>query len=131
MKTKERRKTIVVFSESPAEFQAKLNEAYEVAGNSLREVHYNDGAGLCCYVTYDETTYIPETLADEAHLRGEELKCGDCPYCEPPTDGRTKKRRCVYALYGYTRENSDACEVLYKHLITGKVHLREEASDEE
>ena len=131
MKTKITRHTLVVHGSGPQEFEAAINAAYEKAGSDLLDVHFNDSIGLCAYITYETTEKIPETLADEAALRGLRFRCYDCPYLERPEDGRKKWCDCKYAPEGYTHKNAHACEFFYKQLAQGRIHVNDIEEREE
>ena len=125
------RKTIVVHATTPHEFEELLNEAYEKASSNLLDVHYNDGAGMCAYITYEVCEKIPENFRDEAILRGERFHCFDCPYLELPEDKRKKWCDCRYSPDGYTHKNAHACEYFYKALAQGRIKLNRGEEDED
>lgn len=85
------------------------------------EVVWNLGNGHSAFLVYTEVVEEPEDLRDEYTLRGETYVCGECPFKEPVTDGRSHHRwRCKRMPRGTDYEQR-ACNWFYTQLEEGKV----------
>lgn len=127
MKDKTYQQIRVISNNDPIEFQRLFNEAQTELAAKNPKVQFNMNMGHCAYITYTETTRIPETMEDEFNLVGIELHCRNCPNFEWPRrkDGgihmSKKQGTCPVAAYGFTSRDALACEYLYKGLASGRL----------
>lgn len=80
--------------------------------------------GFTCFIRYEESYRVAETIADEFELGGESHKCIECPFYVRPTDGRVKYTRCEITP-GMHSAKSDCCEKFYEKLFAGEIELIE------
>ena len=108
------------------EFDSKLNKALSDFGTKgIRyELRLAPELGFTAFIVYKETFMIPETVADEFELGGEQHKCIECPFYVRPTDGRVKLTRCSVTP-GLHRKDSYCCDAFYEMLLKGEIELVE------
>lgn len=116
------KQTKIIQGATAMEFQAELNAALmDVAKMGCKhELIFNNNAGLCAYVVYDEWKQIPETLKDEYELKGEEFRCCECPMYKASEDKRIKYTTCKHGVRRCTA-NDYACDWFYKELERGGI----------
>ena len=73
--------------------------------------------GKIAYISYIESTNVPEDMDDEFRMNGCKCYCKDCPFLEVGTDARRKWFPCQYANGGETKSDSPACEVFYREAV--------------
>ena len=119
MKYLENKKYRIIYDRTASGFEKKLNDAIEDLEEYKPEVTISESrpSGFLAYMTYTIDRKIPENIADELEIRGLQIKCSDCPYCEIPKDNRKKKAQCQYATYGITFADSPCCNKFYEDLI--------------
>lgn len=106
---------------------AELGELLTQKCEELREfrpevVKWSFEHGYSAFLYYEEHIDIPEDIRDEYELRGECYTCGDCPFKEPITDGRSRHRwRCKRMPQG-TDMDQRACKWFYVQLDEGEVY---------
>ena len=117
MRTRTHKQVVVIQATSAADFQKRLNKV--LSEHPKAEIEWNNNLGFCAYVvyTYDEET--PEDVSDIFRAQGITYFCRNCPYMTPPADKRCKVCPCSISPYGKTRSDSEACDFLYKSLLTG------------
>ena len=119
MKYNEVKKYKIIYDRSASGFEKKLNDAIADLSEHHPEITISEQrpTGFLAYLTYTETTRIPEDIGDELTLRGLQIRCSDCPYMQQSNDNRMKKHHCEYAHYGITYADSPACNKFYEELI--------------
>lgn len=112
----------VIQSATAGGFEDELNVALrEVAEKGAKyELQFNNNAGMCAYIVYEEHIRVPETIADEYELRGEEYRCSECPLYKPSTDKRIKYTTCGHGVRRCAA-NDFACEWFYEQLEKGGI----------
>lgn len=112
----------IIQSATAGGFENELNAALrEVAEKGARyELQFNNNAGLCAYIVYEQSVQVPETLADEYELRGEEYRCSECPLFKPSDDKRVKYTTCGHGVRR-CEANHYACEYFYEQLEKGGI----------
>lgn len=112
----------VIQSATAGGFEDELNAALrEVAEKGAKyELQFNNNAGMCAYIVYEERIQVAETLADEYELRGEEYRCSECPLFRPSPDKRVKYTTCGHGVRRCDA-NQWACEWFYEQLEKGGI----------
>lgn len=116
----------IVQCDSAAQFEGELNARIRELSGKNPTVRFD---GLTAYISYTESTKIPETLGDQYEVGGLCLTCRQCPIFEPilKADGTEDLRisygECQYAEFGRTYKDMRACELLYKMIKSGEVGL--------
>ena len=103
-------------------FQDELNEALrEIAERGCKyELRFNDNAGLCAYIVYEERVQVAECLADEYEMRGEEYRCSECPLFRPSADKRVRYTTCGHGVRR-CEANDHACDYFYEQMEKGGI----------
>lgn len=119
MKYNEVKKYKIIYDRSASGFEKKLNDAIADLSEHHPEITISEQrpTGFLAYLTYTESTTIPEDVGDELKIRGLQITCGDCPYLQRTNDNRRKKFRCEFAPYKLTYTFSPACNKFYEDLI--------------
>lgn len=117
-----RKQTRIIQGSTAEGFQDELNKALaEIAGKGYKhELQFNNNAGLCAYIIYDERVAVSESLADEYELRGEEFRCYECPMYVLSEDKRIKFTTCKHGCRRVAA-NDFACEWFYQELEKGGI----------
>ena len=116
----------IVRSDSAPAFEEELNARIRELSDKSPSVKFD---GLTAYISYTETTRVPENIADQYELEGVCFRCGDCPHYEPilkadgTVDNRITYGDCQYAHYGRTYRDQRACELLFTEIKNGRVGL--------
>lgn len=121
MRTDRVQQIAVICSDNALDFQNKFNTQMVALADKNPKVEFNHAQGFCAYITYEETTYKVDSIADEFHADGLKFTCRNCPLHEVETDGRKKRVKCKYADTGYCRLDSEACEVFYRRLMLREI----------
>lgn len=119
MRTTTRKQVEIIQADSAAEFQTRLNAV--LAKHPAAEIEWNHGKGFCAYVVYTYEEDQPDEVSDIFHMEGIHYFCRNCPYMEPPQDKRFKRCGCSISPHGSTHMDSEACDFLYKSLLTGAI----------
>ena len=122
MKVITRKKSKTIQAKSAEAFDRKFEEASEEINESVELVW--DASPMCVHFIYEETVYIPETLAEKFKLDGLERYCKDCPNFVKGKDRKYKGQGC--RLVDGRVEYSPACELFYKEVMDGKIKLMKE-----
>lgn len=119
------KRTKIIAATTAPEFEAKLNKELNVLDSSRQryELQFNHSLGFCAYIIIETQTAIPETIAEEFQLAGEQHVCLDCPYWVYPTKGNVKYTRCSITP-GIHSAKSPCCEAFYEMLFNGELELR-------
>lgn len=117
-----RKKCRTVSAKSSAAFDRAFNEASTEIGEDV-ELEWEESIPMTVHMIYTERVEVPETLAEELKLRGEEYFCKDCPYSEQGENGRSGIKGCTKGVPG-VRDYDPACEIFLKDLVQGKVKAR-------
>ena len=120
MKEKKRQRFRCVQAHSAEEYEILIQAILDE--NSGAKITHHATTPLLAYVEWTDYEKIPETLADEYELAGEQHCCGECPHIE--REGGTwnqKKFPCKYAKYGATYTTMPACDVFYSALARGEI----------
>ncbi len=122
MKYIHRKQSRIITGSTADEFQTKLNEALnEVATAGYKhEIQFNMALGFCAFIVFEETRQVPETLAEEYELRGDEYRCSECPMFVLSPDKRVKYTTCKRGCRKISA-NAWACDWFYKALEDGEV----------
>ena len=107
---------VIVKGETAEEFQEKFNSTMASLADQNPQFKFNPDLEFCAFVTYEETEYKAETVADEYHALGLKFLCKNCPLHEEEKDKRKKNVKCKYAHLGFTKLDSCACETFYRKL---------------
>ncbi len=110
-----------VSGSTPEEFQQKMNEILSTVLNP--EITFLPSVPFTAYILTEETTTVPECLADEFSLRGERYICSACPYFERTNDLRRKWHYCVYHQQK-CHQDTPMCEDAYKQIADGTITMR-------
>lgn len=121
MRTERVQQIAVIHSDNANEFQKQFNAQMIALADKSPEVEFNHAQGFCAYITYTETTYTVDSIADEFHADGLKFTCRNCPLHEVETDGRKKRVKCKYADVGFCHLDHEACEVFYRRLMLREV----------
>ena len=126
MKAQSIQQFAIVQSESAPQFEEELNARLRDLSRKCPKVNFD---GLTAYISYVETEYIPESVADACELQGIQFHCVDCPefQCILNKDGTENKvikyGECQYSDYGRTYKDSPACDMLFKLIKSGRIGL--------
>ncbi len=122
MKSFNRQQTTIILSQTPQEFQEKLNTtlAEMAASQHKYELIFNHTLGFCAYIVWEEKLQIPETAEDEYRLLGMQFTCGDCPEYMPHQDKRVKYTECGHGVPRCAKGDR-ACEWFYERLKDGTI----------
>lgn len=112
----------VIKTTEPADFEQQFRSALEGVKDPQIMTDYKDGF-FVAIITWQTDAEVVETVRDEFHLEGLRYVCGQCPYLEHDGDGRKKRFPCKYAEYGTARVDSECCEMFYRQLKQGVIHV--------
>ena len=87
------------------------------------EAEIHDWSAYCSTIRYREEMVVPESLADELKLRGEEYHCIDCPYFAPGKNKRCRSEGCTKGVPNAV-DYTPACELFLSDYVQGKVKPR-------
>lgn len=121
MRDKTKRRVRIIYEQTPADFESRINEAFDMIEDPTAEIEYNHQKGFCAYITYSEKERIPETVRDRFSLEGIRYECRSCPYCEMPENPKVQRTYCDMKPSGVTFPESEACEYFYKLVALGEV----------
>lgn len=116
----------IVQADSAAAFEEQLNARIKEVSDKNPVVKFD---GLTAYISYTETRSVPESLSEEYRMLGVCFHCEDCPEFQfiPKGDGTEDKRskvgECQYAEMGRTYRDSEACDLLYRMIMDGRIGL--------
>lgn len=116
----------IVQSDSAPAFEELLNARIRELKDKSPSVRFD---GLTAYISYTESTLIPENIADQYELEGICFRCGDCPHFSPilkadgTVDNRITYGECQYARLGRTYRDQRACELLFNQIRDGRIGL--------
>lgn len=116
----------IVQSDSAPAFEEELNARMRDLSNKCPKVKFD---GLTAYISYVETTNVPESISDEYQLQGVCFRCEDCPEFQAilkedgTEDRRLKYGECQYAEMRRTHRDNPACDMLYKLIKDGRIGL--------
>lgn len=117
-----RKQSRIVTGSTAVEFQNNLNEALnEIALSGAKaEVQFNMSLGFCAFVLFEETKQVPESLAEQYEVSGDEYHCSECPMFVLSEDKRVKYTTCKRGCRKIGAEHW-ACEWFYEALERGEV----------
>lgn len=116
----------IVQSDSAPAFEEELNARMRDLSNKCPKVKFD---GLTAYISYVETTNVPESISDEYQLQGVCFRCEDCPEFQAilkedgTEDRRLRYGECQYAEMRRTHRDNPACDMLYKLIKDGRIGL--------
>lgn len=126
MKAQSIQQFAIVQSDSAPAFEEELNARMRDLSSKCPKVKFD---GLTAYISYMETTRVPESVADEYQLQGVRFRCEDCPEFQAilkedgTEDRRLRYGECQYADRGRTYKDSPACDMLFKLIKSGRIGL--------
>lgn len=125
------KRTKIIVASTAEAFEKKLNAELTAldTARSKYELSFNHSMGFCAYIVIEKMTQIPETIAEEFQLAGEQHVCLDCPYWVYPTKGNVKYTRCSITP-GIHSAKSPCCEAFYEMLYNGELELRNTGKEE-
>ena len=109
---------------SPQEYDRLMNELLEQASDVTIIDRLNDRE-FCSIVRYKETVDVPETIAEEFHIKGYRDTCSGCKEFIPSTDGRTKYVKCLHDQECRAWPERGCCEYYYAMLKNG-INMKKE-----
>lgn len=120
MRKLDKEKIVVIMEKDPKEFEKAVNAAMEEKklDSPTLEMHIFEDVfkAIIHYIVPEEQA---ATMKEKAHCAGVYFSCSDCPYFEPPEDGRQRWGACPISQYGKVRRDDDACEFFYKQQANG------------
>lgn len=118
------KRTRIIAAQSAEEFEKRLNQELERLDSSRTkyELQFNHTIGFCAYIVIEKNIQIPETIAEEFQVAGEEHVCLECPYWVHPTKGNVKYTRCSITP-GIHGAKSPCCDKFYEMLFNGELEL--------
>jgi len=113
MKRKRQKRVIAIQTTTAEEFNAAINA--ELSARESPEITFITSVPFTAYVSYEEVTEVPETLAEAYELRGDARTCQECPYFLRNEDKRYKWHYCTLKQRKVTA-GAGACETYY-HIL--------------
>lgn len=83
------------------------------------KVVWNLGNGCSAFLVFEEIERFPEDIREEYEMRGDYYTCGDCPYKEAVTDGRSHYPYKCHRMPRGTEDRQRACIFFYEMLEKG------------
>ena len=123
MKCLKKDRIAIVEAPNAALFEAELNRRLDELEEYSPRLEIEHHQPHTAYIFYTLKKYIPETIADEFHLKGINYKCSDCGYCKPilNKDGsvnqNSKYATCSKAERKRIAIDFDACDTFYFELV--------------
>lgn len=123
MKRIKRKRIAVIETETAALFEIAINKRLDEVSEYKYTLEIEHHQPHTAYIHYEYDEYVPETLADEFHLKGINYKCKDCKYYNPVLndDGSVDKRRKNTICSHHERpvhKDYDACDTYYFELVS-------------
>lgn len=122
------RKTVpkfqIIENKNPKQLTEELNSIlWDVAEHDNVDVvtGFDSSIGHYAHIRWMEEVVIPESVADEFHLKGIRYVCGECPFFILQQDRRIKHTVCNKG--SRTTYDHPACECLYEMVKKGEIEI--------